>query len=470
MQFGSSTVPLLPLAAVLGAGVLVLLVLWGAWRARRHPAPEPLPVSPPEDRTVQPCAADWTGEAAGGPADPPRPSRPRTVADVVAEQGADTGPLPVVPAAGGTTPPGPRPGRHAAEALSAPADERPDAATLARTRSVPAAGSGLAATAASLRRRPRPYPGPAAEPEPGTAPDDVPVAGRTRGAGPGDDAPGVDEPAGPRTASTEDPGPGWSPAGGVPWPVARLRIADEETGGPPGPATGPDGEREHGQHQTPAADRADEPTTSDPATGRPAPAEPAAADPGPPGGPAPDEDAATPLPPWSVERTVPAAQDLPTGDPAGPVADPPSTGASRSPEPVSRAVQQALAARAVQRARMRHTDADPDDPSTGGEQQELPLSVVPSRPSTPVAGNDARDRLLSVLIADPLRAVDATQRLDDARGSLEELGDVLRRRRADLAGAVRHLRDCGLDPVQIGRLSGMPVDDVRSILDGEDAR
>ncbi|MBW0104255.1 hypothetical protein, partial [Pseudonocardia sp. KRD291] len=140
-------------------------------------------------------------------------------------------------------------------------------------------------------------------------------------------------------------------------------------------------------------------------------------------------------------------------------------------EPVSRAVQQALAARAVQRARRQRDDGGPDDaspvPDTGEtpeQTREHPLTVVPSA-SGPVAVADPRDRLLSVLLADPARAVGATEDLDDARDRIDQLGDVLRRRRADLAVAVRRLHDSGLDREQIGRLAGMGQDDVASILE-----
>ncbi|MBC3194093.1 hypothetical protein H7X46_23850 [Pseudonocardia sp. C8] len=186
------------------------------------------------------------------------------------------------------------------------------------------------------------------------------------------------------------------------------------------------------------------------------------------------DDATRPLPPWSVERTVPAHEDLPRDAERGDVpsaATPPDGVPTISPawaagrEPVSRAVQQALAARAVQRARM-YRGSEGADPATG-DQQELPLTVVPSHATAPVA--DVRDRLLGVLLADPARAVDAARRLDDSRDRIDQLGDALRRRREDLAGAVRHLHECGLDPVQIGRLSGIPTADVRTILDGEDA-
>ncbi|WP_141287047.1 hypothetical protein [Pseudonocardia saturnea] len=246
--------------------------------------------------------------------------------------------------------------------------------------------------------------------------------------------------------------------GGPATPVARLHIADE--------------------HSEPSVTEPSvtEPSVTGPPTGSPA-TEPTPSQARPDGPPATGDLAAAPLPPWSAERTVPAHEDLPTGElpvtgPAtpqdrGPAApQPPRPASAPLSEPVSRAVQQALAARAVQRARMRRGETDPATPEpVPGEQQELPLSVVPSSDGD----EDARDRLLAVLLADPVRAVDATRTLDDSQHRIEELGDVLRRRRDELAGAVRHLDECGLDPTQIGRLSGMAPEDVRTILDGEDA-
>ncbi|OLL98956.1 hypothetical protein Ae706Ps2_3299c [Pseudonocardia sp. Ae706_Ps2] len=563
MQLGSFTVPVLPLVAVLGAGVLVVLVLWGVWRARRTSAPVPLPLEPP--RTVadpQPSYADWTGEAAGGPADPPPPARVRTVADVVAERGADTGPLPRVPAyAGAAVASGAA--RHAApdddgddggdgslEALFAPADELPDAATLARGRAPeataavslaavpPASGAGVSgagapgagasgggASGAAGEPLPRPRPTPRsrstglrtarhtdaaaltdAAADRGTADraaadQNVPVQDAADRNVPDRNVPGQNAPdrnAADQDAADQDTtnqgaadqdttnqgaadqdttnqgaadqdaadqstthqdAAGTSDHPATPsapeWPVARLRVVDDLTDVvAPGPDATP-----AAAEQTPAGD-----DTATPATERT---------------PVDRQDTATgPLPPWSAERTEPASEDLPATSamPATPVPPavptPPTGAASRpTPEPVSRAVQQALAARAVQRARLRGADAvvDPQPDLPGGEQQELPLAVVPPAGArTPTAG-DAKDRLLGVLIEDPARAVDATERLDDTRDRIAELDEVLRRRRDDLAGAVRRLHECGLDPAQIGRLSGMAVDEVRTILDGEDA-
>lgn len=519
MQLGSFTVPPLALAAVLGAGVLVILVLWGVWRARRTPAPEPLPVAPPETvGAPPPCAEDWTGESAGGPADPPRPARPRTVADAVAERGADTGPIPGLPirtapaaSATGTVGAASAAGRHAAPdgagPITVPSDERPDGATLART-----------GAPAATRRRPRPSPAPrggsaapavrdeeatgpaadgtadgvagsstvestpgrgvaavtgavaagavgaglaAAAPDPGgaatdsgtTTPDPGTAAPDPRTAATGSDAaaPDPDDPA-------QDPGDTPGAAAATTRPAARFRIVDAADAVEAGTDTDTDAAAEADDTAAPTA--WDRPRTEDPTVA--------------------DDVSTGPLPPWSAERTVPAVEDLPCGDrgSADATADRaaadeapdgvPAAAAAGAPEPMSRAVQQALAARAVQRARILRAEIDDAEPETGG-QQELPLSVVPSTQAVPAAGVDARDRLLGVLLADPARALDATRTLDDSRDRIEQLGDVLRRRREELAGAVRHLHECGLDPVQIGRLSGLATADVRTILDGEDA-
>ncbi|WP_226361246.1 hypothetical protein [Pseudonocardia sp. ICBG1142] len=541
MQLGSFTVPVLPLAAVLGAGVLVVLVLWGVWRARRTSAPVPLPLEPPRTAAdPQPSYADWTGEAAGGPADPPPPARVRTVADVVAERGADTGPLPRVPAyAGAAVASGAA--RHAApdddgddggdgslEALFAPADELPDAATLARGRAPeataavslaavpPASGAGVSgagapgagapgagASGAAEEPLPRPRPTPRsrstglrparhtdtaaltdAAADRGTADraaadQNVPVQDAAARNVPDRNAAdrnaadqdatdqdtanqgAADQDTADQTTTHQDAaGTSGSPTtpSAPEWPVARLRVVDDLTDVvAPGPAAAP-----AAAEQTPAA----EDDTVPPTTERT---------------PVDRQDTATgPLPPWSAERTEPASEDLPAtsampATPTPPSVPTPPTGfgaTSRpTPEPVSRAVQQALAARAVQRARLRGADAvvDPQPDLPGGEQQELPLAVVPTAGARTPAAGDAKDRLLGVLLEDPARAVDATERLDDTRDRIAELDEVLRRRRDDLAGAVRRLHECGLDPAQIGRLSGMAVDEVRTILDGEDA-
>jgi hypothetical protein len=72
-----------------------------------------------------------------------------------------------------------------------------------------------------------------------------------------------------------------------------------------------------------------------------------------------------------------------------------------------------------------------------------------SPPST--TRGDARDRLLAVLLDDPVRAVGATEELEACRSRLR---DVMHR----LAGT-------GLRPEQLARLAGLPVEDVHKMLE-----
>lgn len=399
MQIGTTTVPFLPLAAVVVALLLVVLVLWGVRRARRHPAPAAVPGARTPDTSLQPCDADWTGEAANGYAVPRHPAqRPRTVADVVAERGAGTAPSP------GAAPPGyraPAPrGAHAApepdDGAPRPAPEATDTTGPVRTpQDAEVAGDGVHPDAHGAEQR--------------------------EAGGPGENRVRIDPATRDAMVRTERPDD--LPASSE----AELWFAP---GGP-----GPEGAR---------------PDVSAPSDESPDAATLAAL------GSTPD-----PVPPpWSASRSEPADTGL------EPEPDLDAIRVSGPAEPVSRAVQQALAARAVQRARRQRDDEDPDDqdPVEPEHGREYPLTVVPSA-APAAAGTDARDRLLSVLLADPARAVGATEDLDEARDRIDQLGDVLRRRRDDLALAVRRLHESGLDREQIGRLAGMGGDEVATILE-----
>jgi hypothetical protein len=102
-----------------------------------------------------------------------------------------------------------------------------------------------------------------------------------------------------------------------------------------------------------------------------------------------------------------------------------------APRPtVAAAVAHALAARAA-------ANREPVEP------------VVPSRTA------DARDRLLAVLLADPVRAVGAAEELATCRG---QLGDVLAR-----------LAASGLTTDQLARLSGFSAEQITTLLDRQNA-
>ncbi len=80
-----------------------------------------------------------------------------------------------------------------------------------------------------------------------------------------------------------------------------------------------------------------------------------------------------------------------------------------------------------------------------------PRETLPEpAPAQAPRAEDARDRLLAVLLDDPQRAVDAAEELAACRG---RLGDVLGR-----------LAASGLSLAQLARLSGTSVDDVRRLL------
>ncbi|RZT83636.1 hypothetical protein EV383_0447 [Pseudonocardia sediminis] len=499
MQIGTTTIPSLPLAAVVLAMLLVVLVLWGVRRARRHPAPAAVPGVRPAVRTPEPadhpCAADWTGEVANGYLTPPPPvERPRTVADVVAERRADTSPLPVVASAVAARPsPTPKAGAHAA----------PDASPVSGTTGGDTAGTDAEMSGPAVRFRGA-HAASAATPGTDVSVSPVDVAGSSDQDGPETDATanrvridpvtlgamaGHDSPTAPGDATADGhaaPGDLSAPSDERPdtRTLAALRRqpddvpADPLHAVPEGPtadgSTADDvaanGAAANGAAEQAAAD--EDPATTDSSEAEEALPEPAQ-DPVP--------------PPWSAARSEPAETGLePTDDVPAPehgtaeheTAEhgaagfgPAEHGAAEhgAAEPVSRAVQQALAARAVQAARLRRDDI-PDDappapePVTASPSSEHPLTVVPSG-SAPVSVVDPRDRLLSVLLDDPARAVGATEDLDDARDRIDQLGDVLRRRRADLAVAVRRLHDSGLDREQICRLAGMGCDDVATILD-----
>jgi hypothetical protein len=122
-------------------------------------------------------------------------------------------------------------------------------------------------------------------------------------------------------------------------------------------------------------------------------------------------------------------------DPAGPTAIPhQSSIAAGSSRNVGNAVAHVLAARA----------AAP--------------SPVPDR------RGDARDRLLSVLLDDPLRAVGATVDLQDCQERMDRLTGALNDERARLRDVLGRLAHSGLRADQLARLSGLSDSEVAELL------
>jgi hypothetical protein len=80
------------------------------------------------------------------------------------------------------------------------------------------------------------------------------------------------------------------------------------------------------------------------------------------------------------------------------------------------------------------------------------------------SGDDARDRLLHVLLADPARAVHAVGDLEASRTQLNRLNDSVHYQRRQLADAARRLRGAGLSPAQVAQLAGFGEGELVSLL------
>jgi hypothetical protein len=144
-----------------------------------------------------------------------------------------------------------------------------------------------------------------------------------------------------------------------------------------------------------------------------------------------------------ADSEAPAAGSIPHARPKVSVA-----GSSRT---VAAAVAQALAVRAAV-----------DRPAGSEAAQE---STPRAEPVATVASRvDVRDRLLAVLLDDPVRAVGAAVELETCRGQLERLSEAVRHERKSLGDALTQLAGAGLRPDQLAKLAGLPVDDVQEML------
>jgi hypothetical protein len=117
---------------------------------------------------------------------------------------------------------------------------------------------------------------------------------------------------------------------------------------------------------------------------------------------------------------------------------------------------------------------EPESPALAGrnglDAGAMPQQVWPEAEaaSTEAAGaepgNDARDRLLHVLLADPARAVHAVGDLEASRTQLDRLNDSVHYQRRQLADAARRLRGAGLSPAQVAQLAGFGEGELVSLL------
>lgn len=77
---------------------------------------------------------------------------------------------------------------------------------------------------------------------------------------------------------------------------------------------------------------------------------------------------------------------------------------------------------------------------------------------------DVRDRLLSVLLDDPVRAVGATVELDACRRQLDRLADAAEHERGVLSGVLARLAATGLSDDQLARLAALDPAELRTLL------
>ena len=331
-------------------------------------------------------------------------------------------------------------------------------------------------TPPAMPRTPRGGPGGPAGPEeepsaasdgPTPADPDLPVPARTTAGQAVDPRPPAARPAPARTPQTPDPARATpAPAGhptrdhagseipqGVPRPPASVHPVAHASE-PVLPASGGDtpGSAPLGPASVQRAVNASEPVQ--PASGGDTP-ESASLTPTPARGPSadPPDPAADRNAPRERRAVVPEPAPAPERHPGG---IPTRYPAVNVPEPAS--------------APDRHHHADEAAPGAGSSQsvaaavaQVLAARAAAHAPDGDRRG-DARDRLLAVLLDDPLRAVGATVDLQDCQERLDRLAASLQDERARLGDVLGRLAHAGLRPDQLARLSGLSDAEVAELL------
>jgi hypothetical protein len=151
-------------------------------------------------------------------------------------------------------------------------------------------------------------------------------------------------------------------------------------------------------------------------------------------------------------RVVPPA----AGEPAGTWQEPPPALPPADAEPVPAAPVPAAAPA---------PDAAP--PPSAGSGRTVADAVSRALAAREARSGDARDRLLAVLLDDPVRAVGATVELDACRRQLDRLTGALAHERATLRGVLDRLAATGLSEQQLARLSGLDAGELRALLAGD---
>ncbi|MFC4948501.1 hypothetical protein [Pseudonocardia sp. GCM10023141] len=426
MQLPQSAEVLVPLGAGVVIVIIALVVLIVRARRRR-----------PDSGVVgEPTAADWTGEAAAGPIPAPAaapastPPPRHTVADEVSHRDASrreaAKPLPpsldAMPAPQGATV------RVPEQPVAVPVQRDPSVLGLAEAAALPLfAGPGGEPVAAAASTA--------------SGPENRPAA-----------APLQDQPLSATQPISPQPVP--TPAGATPPPVQHRPspMPPEPVAPEPERAAATEPERAVATEPSDAVEARTEATSGSEVAGEPeVPILHNFAAPEPPA----DEAAPVPQPRPTPPRPSPSpSPGTSSSERAQEARMPASTsGSSRT---VAAAVAQALAVRAAA-SRSPGQPAGPTAPAEPGTGMEPPRG-------------DARDRLLAVLLNDPVRAVGAADELEACREQLERLTHAVRHERGRLAEVLVRLAGSGLREDQLARLSGLPADEVHELMAGTRSR
>lgn len=182
--------------------------------------------------------------------------------------------------------------------------------------------------------------------------------------------------------------------------------------------------------------------------------------PPPPRGGAPYETARTSPSEEDAEAVVVESEQATPSEPVRQYGPPASSHASDDHSPPSAPAGPEPDVRLPQAEEGSAEDTVPITPRREPASEDRPGSPVDPAPRY----DDARDRLLAVLLADPARAVDATEELAACLIRLAELSDAMRRERGVLRALLHRLAAAGLSPEQSARLAGIPLADVHELL------
>ncbi|SHK42116.1 hypothetical protein SAMN05443637_10651 [Pseudonocardia thermophila] len=135
-------------------------------------------------------------------------------------------------------------------------------------------------------------------------------------------------------------------------------------------------------------------------------------------------------------------------DAARPTAQAVAASAPATPEPVPEA----------------RAEPVPVAPDIAGSSAPLAAALSRALAKRPAPRGDARDRLLAVLLDDPVRTVGAAAALEASSAQLSRLSEALSHERSVVREHLAKLAAAGLEPDQLASLSGLPAAEVRALL------